>query len=114
MEAIPEATRSLVETWGGGYRLAIAVPPLPEGDLLARGRLGWRAHLVAGVAATDDERNREWAVTQAGMSRDDAQLVGAPALRSKPGTPLPNGPFPRLGTASIDEARAQLESNLGV
>jgi hypothetical protein len=111
-EALPHASASLVGAPGGGHRIELAVPPPDRTDNLTLAALGWRALMVSGVAAEDDDTIVEWSVTWPGITPEHAQLMWS-RLRSDAGVPLANA-YPKIGTVSVDEARVQLAGNLDV
>jgi hypothetical protein len=127
-DALPGSRGDLAKASHSGYRLTIsapaedartqpgnddrsfsAPPPQTNADVIPLAELGWKAHLVSGVAAARDARITEFSVDWPGISQDQANLL-THRLRTEPGSPLYE--FPRLGTVSVGAARKQLASNL--
>jgi hypothetical protein len=130
-EALPQSRASLTGTSEGGNHIQISVPadeakrmpasddrdfaapsPPSHAQQLPLANLGWKALMVSGVAAADDDSIVEFAVDWPGITDEQRQTMKS-RLRSDPGTPLPNK-RPELGTVKVGEARAQLASNIEV
>ena len=130
-EALPHSRASLVGASNGGNRSQISVPEsdatgMPasddpafaapsqsrDADQLPLANLGWKALMVSGVTAADDDTIVEFAVDWPGITSEQRQAMRS-GLRSDPGAPLPNK-RPKLGTVSVGEARAQLACNIEV
>lgn len=129
-ESLAGSAASLEAAEHGGYRITISVPggskalpatddasfaaapPSRNGAVVSLAQLGWKAELVAGVAAEQDPNIVAFAVSAPDISVSESHLLSA-SLRSAPGTPLPNV-HPKLGTVNVGEATAQLASSLTV
>jgi hypothetical protein len=130
-ETLPRSRASLAVADRGGYALTLSVPaedaaaqpasddpafdappPRADADVLPLAELGWKAHLVGGVAAADNARILSFSVTWPGQSAAQAGALSH-MVRTEPGADLA-GRFPRLGTVALPTARKQLASNLDV